>query len=65
MNAVASSLINGLLSIKPLANFAKGRARNMMMNRAEGLGIYWRDEVRALAAREADRGGSSVWDEER
>ena len=56
MNAVASSLINGLLSIRPLANFAKGKARNMMMDRAEGLGIYWRDEVRALAGREERRG---------
>ena len=63
MNAVASSLINGLLSIKPLANFAKGRARNMMMDRAEGLGIYWRDEVRALAGREGEDGVSSAWEE--
>ncbi|MGC1309617.1 MAG: class I SAM-dependent methyltransferase [Phormidesmis sp.] len=48
MNAVASSVINGLLSIKPLASFAKSRARSMMMDRAEGLGVYWRDEVKAL-----------------
>ncbi len=64
MNAVASSLVNGLLSIKPLANFAKSKARNMMMDRAEGLGIYWRDEVKALAAREEEHGVSSVWEEE-
>jgi ubiquinone/menaquinone biosynthesis C-methylase UbiE len=51
MNAVASSVINGLLAIKPLANFAKNRARNMMMDRAETLGIYWRDEAKALRAR--------------
>ncbi len=51
MNAIASSVINGLLSVKPLAKFAKNRARTMMMDRAEGLGVYWRDEVKALQAR--------------
>lgn len=51
MNAVASSVINGLLSVKPLANFAKQRARTMMMDRAEGLGIYWREEVKVLRSR--------------
>ncbi|KPQ37286.1 MAG: Methyltransferase domain [Phormidesmis priestleyi Ana] len=53
MNAVASSVINGLLSVKPLAKFAKNRARTMMMDRAETLGIYWRDEARALRMRAA------------
>lgn len=51
MNAVASGVINGLLSIKPLAKFAKSRARTMMMDRAEQLGVYWRDEVKALQQR--------------
>lgn len=51
MNAIASSFINGLLSIKPLANFAKSRARTMMMDRAEDLGVHWREEVKALQAR--------------
>ncbi|MFK8185872.1 MAG: class I SAM-dependent methyltransferase [Phormidesmis sp.] len=57
MNAIASSVINGLLSIKPLANFAKSRARTMMMDRAEDLGVHWREEVKTLQAREG-------WDED-
>lgn len=52
MNAVASKLVNGLLSVKPLADFAKSKARAKMMNRAETLGIHWRDEVKALQARD-------------
>lgn len=66
MNAVASSLINGLLSVKPLAKFAKYKARNMMMDRAEGLGIYWRDEVKVLEARgsEGAKGVNPIWEDE-
>ncbi len=48
---IASSLVNGLLSVKPLAKVAKNRARTMMMDRAEALGVYWRDEVKALQDR--------------
>ena len=51
MNAVANSVVNSILSIKPLARFAKSRARSMMMDRAETLGVYWRDEVKALQRR--------------
>ncbi|MEL6160724.1 MAG: class I SAM-dependent methyltransferase [Cyanobacteria bacterium J06623_5] len=51
MDNVASSMVNGLLRIKPLAKFAKHRARNMMMDRAESLGVYWRDEVKHLQTR--------------
>ena len=65
MNAVASSLINGLLSIKPLANFAKNRARSMMMDRAETIGVYWREEAKALRARgEATGEMSPQWEQE-
>ncbi|MEL6903407.1 MAG: class I SAM-dependent methyltransferase [Cyanobacteria bacterium J06606_4] len=51
MDNVASSVVNGLLSIRPLAKFAKHRARNMMMDRAESIGVYWRDEVKQLQTR--------------
>lgn len=47
---VASAAVNGLLSIKPLAKFAKHKARTMMMDRAEALGVHWREEVSALQA---------------
>lgn len=65
MNAVASSMINGLLSIKPLASFAKNRARSMMMDRAETIGVYWREEASALRARgEAAGEMSPHWEQE-
>ncbi len=54
MNAVASSIVNGLLKVKPLASFAKRRARQMMIARAETIGVYWRDEVKALSARDTE-----------
>ena len=46
--ALASRLINGILSIKPLADFAKGQARQMMIERAEKIGVPWRENVRQL-----------------
>ncbi len=51
---VASRLVNGVLSIKPLANLAKHQAREMMMKRAEKIGIHWRQEVQALLSRNWD-----------
>jgi ubiquinone/menaquinone biosynthesis C-methylase UbiE len=48
---VASRLVNGVLSIKPLANLAKHQAREMMIKRAEKIGVHWRQEVQALLAR--------------
>ncbi|MEG4517478.1 MULTISPECIES: class I SAM-dependent methyltransferase [unclassified Microcoleus] len=51
---VASRLVNGVLSIKPLANLAKHQAREMMMKRAEKIGVHWRQEVQALLSRNWD-----------
>ena len=48
---VASRLVNGVLSIKPLANLAKHQAREMMIKRAEKIGVHWRQEAQALLAR--------------
>lgn len=45
---LASRLINGLLAIEPLAEFAKSRARNMMIQRAEEIGVPWRKNVEKL-----------------
>ncbi|MBP0020624.1 MAG: class I SAM-dependent methyltransferase [Cyanobacteria bacterium SBLK] len=48
---MSSRLIDGILGIKPLANFAKSRARKMMVERAEKIGVPWRktvDELRSL-----------------
>lgn len=48
--SLASHLINGILSIKPLAKLAKYQARNMIINRAEKIGVPWRENVRQLQA---------------
>jgi ubiquinone/menaquinone biosynthesis C-methylase UbiE len=45
---LASRLINGILAIKPLAEFAKHQARQMMIERAEKIGVPWRENVRQL-----------------
>jgi SAM-dependent methyltransferase len=50
-------LINGLLSIKPLFDIARYRARKMMIDRAEKLGVPWRERVKQLQ--------SLDWTEER
>ncbi|NEQ50204.1 MAG: class I SAM-dependent methyltransferase [Leptolyngbya sp. SIO3F4] len=69
MNALATRsinrLINGALAIKPLANFAKDRARNMMIKRAESIGVYWLDEVAELRARGSDETFNPIWEQER
>ncbi|MGA1603716.1 MAG: class I SAM-dependent methyltransferase [Prochlorothrix sp.] len=58
----ASRLVNLLLSIKPLANLAKQRARAMMIDRAEAIGVPWREHTQQLQS----RGGSQTihlqWD---
>lgn len=48
---LASRLVNGLLAIKPLANLAKYKARQMMIERAERIGVPWRRQAQALLAR--------------
>ena len=48
---LASRLVNGVLAITPLANFAKSKARKMMIDRAENLGVPWRDNVSKLSQR--------------
>jgi ubiquinone/menaquinone biosynthesis C-methylase UbiE len=47
-----SELVNGLLAIKPLANLAKYQARNMMIKRAEKIGVPWRQRVKELKTRD-------------
>jgi 2-polyprenyl-3-methyl-5-hydroxy-6-metoxy-1,4-benzoquinol methylase len=45
---IASLLVNGILSIKPLANVAKHQARQMMIKRGEKIGVSWTKEVEKL-----------------
>ncbi len=68
---LTTSLVNGLLGVKPLAQFARQRARKMMMDRAETIGVYWRDEVKALEIRgfeattsATDTKVNPIWEEE-
>jgi ubiquinone/menaquinone biosynthesis C-methylase UbiE len=49
---LASRLVNSILSIKPLADFAKHQARQMMIKRAEKIGVPWTDEVETLKKRD-------------
>jgi ubiquinone/menaquinone biosynthesis C-methylase UbiE len=41
-------IANGLLGITPLFDFAKQRARNMMIQRAQTIGVQWREEAQQL-----------------
>ncbi|MBD2461600.1 class I SAM-dependent methyltransferase [Oscillatoria sp. FACHB-1407] len=61
---LASRIVNGILSIKPLAALAKNRARNMMIQRAESIGVYWRQEVQTLRSRQSEAEFSSDWETE-
>ena len=58
---LTSRIVNGLLSIKPLANFAKRQARTMMIKRAATLGVYWHQEAQALGARGSDQDFAAAW----
>lgn len=49
---LASYLVNRILAVKPIASFAKNRARNMMIKRAESIGVPWRDNVQKLGTRD-------------
>lgn len=45
-------IANGLLGITPLFDFAKQRARNMMIQRAQTIGIQWQEEAQRLQAKD-------------
>jgi len=51
---LASRVVNGLLAIQPLADFAKHQARSMMIKRAESIGVPWRQRVEELRSRDWD-----------
>jgi ubiquinone/menaquinone biosynthesis C-methylase UbiE len=58
---LTSSLVNQVLAIKPLWNFAKGRARAMMIKRAETIGVSWQGRVQELRSRHSDHDLSPLW----
>lgn len=49
---LASRLVNAVLAIKPLANLAKHQARQMMIKRAEKIGVPWTKDVQVLRSRD-------------
>jgi ubiquinone/menaquinone biosynthesis C-methylase UbiE len=58
-----SGVVNQVLAIKPLWNFAKGRARAMMVKRAESIGVPWRETVQGLQSRHTADDFSPAWQE--
>jgi ubiquinone/menaquinone biosynthesis C-methylase UbiE len=59
---LVSQLVNGLLSIKPLARFAKHQARELIIKRAESIGVAWRDDVKFLRSRGGAAALSPQWE---
>lgn len=45
-------LVTGLLNLPPVAALARQAARNLMINRAESMGVRWRDQVQQLRQRD-------------
>jgi ubiquinone/menaquinone biosynthesis C-methylase UbiE len=59
---IASQLVNALLSVKPLAKFAKHQARELIIKRAEAIGVAWREDVKFLRSRGTASSFSPQWD---
>ncbi|MFH7243579.1 MAG: methyltransferase domain-containing protein [Spirulina sp.] len=50
--SLTAALVNQVLAIKPLWAIAKGRARAMMVKRAETIGVPWQARVAELRSRQ-------------
>jgi ubiquinone/menaquinone biosynthesis C-methylase UbiE len=64
VSRLTTQVVNSLLAIKPLAAFAKNRARNLIINRAESIGVAWRSEVKILKARDTGKPFDPEWETE-
>jgi ubiquinone/menaquinone biosynthesis C-methylase UbiE len=49
---LASRVVNGILGIKPLFDLAKYQARQMMIKRAETIGVNWLEDAKKLRSRD-------------
>ena len=49
---LASRVVNRILAIKPLFNLARHQARQMMIKRAESIGVQWVQEAERLRSRD-------------
>lgn len=63
-SSILSTMVNGILAVKPLAAIAKSRARMLMINRAETLGVPWRETVEALRSRHSDEAFATAWQQD-
>ncbi len=63
-NRLATQVVNGLLSVQPLANLAKKQARSLIIKRAEAIGVAWRQDVKQLRARETNQDFAPQWETE-
>ena len=61
-NSMISRLVNGVLAVAPLANFAKRQARAMMIKRAAAMGVYWQQERQTLRSRGGAAKFSPAWE---
>ena len=52
---LTSRIVSKVLSIKLVADFAKNQARNMMIKRAEEIGVPWRKNVQNLRSHDWER----------
>jgi ubiquinone/menaquinone biosynthesis C-methylase UbiE len=59
---IVSQVVTSLLSIKPLAKFAKSQARELIIKRAESIGVAWRDDVKFLRSRGDSESFSPQWE---
>ncbi len=59
---LVSQLVNSLLSIAPLAKFAKYQARELIIKRAEAIGVAWREDVKFLRSRGGEAAFSPQWE---
>jgi ubiquinone/menaquinone biosynthesis C-methylase UbiE len=59
---LVSQVVNSLLSIKPLAKFAKNQARELIIKRAESIGVAWREDVKFLRSRGGSEAFSPQWE---
>jgi ubiquinone/menaquinone biosynthesis C-methylase UbiE len=58
---LVSQLVNGLLSIQPLAKY---QARELIIKRAEAIGVAWREDVKFLRSRGGSEAFSPQWEQD-
>ncbi len=64
LNRLITQLVNGMLAVRPLADFAKHRARKLIIDRAESIGVAWRDEVKQLRSRNSGLEFAPQWEQD-